>query len=91
MNDELFAELIESIKESGAIQRGELKPGRQFFVGQWIPVEERLPEIPSYVLVYEDGAMRTCGYDKHGFTDWDHNPVPPIDYGSITKWMPLPD
>ena len=30
MNDDLFAELVESVKEGGAILRGEKKPSRQF-------------------------------------------------------------
>jgi putative transcriptional regulator len=32
MKDELFAELIASVKEAGAILRGESKPSRQFEV-----------------------------------------------------------
>ena len=30
MNDDLFAELVESVKEGGAILHGEKKPSRQF-------------------------------------------------------------
>lgn len=30
MNDDLFAELVESLREGGAILRGEEKPSRQF-------------------------------------------------------------
>ena len=30
MKDELFKELLESVKQGGAIMRGEMKPGRVF-------------------------------------------------------------
>jgi putative transcriptional regulator len=30
MNDEMFAELIESVREGGAILRGEVEPSRRF-------------------------------------------------------------
>ncbi len=32
MNDELFAELVESVREGGAIMRGEQEPSRSFVV-----------------------------------------------------------
>jgi len=32
MNDELFAELLESVREGGAIMRGEKQPSRTFVV-----------------------------------------------------------
>ena len=32
MNDELFAELMESVREGGAILRGEKQPSRQFVI-----------------------------------------------------------
>lgn len=33
MKDELFAELVASVREGGAILRGEVEPARQFDVG----------------------------------------------------------
>jgi hypothetical protein len=51
MEKELFDELIESIKEAGAIQRGEKKPSREFYFPHTEPYE---PERRFAICVQTD-------------------------------------
>lgn len=51
MDKELFDELIESIKEAGAIQRGEKKPSREF---HFPSIEQHEPEQRFAICVQTD-------------------------------------
>lgn len=52
---------------------------------EWISVDEKLPEIDSYVIVYQNKKIfsstneRIVQYTKYGF-----------DVGKVTHWIPLP-
>jgi len=58
---------------------------------EWIPVKERMPDDPSWVLVYADGAINCMGFHKGQWRDWTMPQAGNIVIGSITHWMPLPD
>jgi hypothetical protein len=50
MNDELFAELVESVREGGAIMRGEKEPSRKFVV--------EAPNVESDEIRYRQQVVR---------------------------------
>ena len=65
---------------------GELMP-------QWIPVEERLPEVLGTVLVvvktpYGSHVSVLSRHPQKGF--WQH-PDGDVDDIDVTHWMPLPE
>ncbi|MBD0326397.1 MAG: hypothetical protein ICV68_08195 [Pyrinomonadaceae bacterium] len=87
MNKELFSELVESVKESGAIMRGEKKPSRSFNLpdAPRLEVEKRFavcvmtddPELLVLRKVYQVEVIgdRICAKDEAGETA-----VYPADY-----------
>ncbi len=52
----------------------------------WISVEERLPELGEYVMVYSSRRIHNpihfdfCKFTKYGF-----------DVSNVTHWQPLPE
>ena len=50
MSDELFAELVESVREGGAIMRGEKEPSRKFVV--------EAPNVESDEIRYRQQVVR---------------------------------
>ena len=60
-------------------------------IAEWIPVSERLPEVETDVLVYNDaGGMPTVDVDSMGHYEY-------VDASfwyrcqNVTHWMPLPE
>ena len=60
-------------------------------IQRWIPVTERLPDLHTTVLVYDQESKRDLfWYDENGFNVVD-------EYGctypvkTVTHWMPLPE
>lgn len=52
---------------------------------QWIPVEERLPEVDQRVWIFTaDGKAGIARYDKHGF-----NVSALLLQVNVTHWMPI--
>lgn len=60
---------------------------------RWIPIEERLPEDGSDILVYcddgEESRIVACNYANGVWFDCVFNTVMIFKY--ITHWMPLPE
>lgn len=57
---------------------------------RWVPVEERLPELNTRVLVYRDGCFAVSEiwiYDYEQKPMWDYTGIG----GDPTHWMPLPN
>ena len=58
---------------------------------EWIPVEEKLPEVNQRVLVFskEDGVNMGCFAGGHSFRVrlWKDQMLPDL----VTHWMPLPE
>jgi len=60
----------------------------------WIKVEDKLPELGSWVLVHADGAMNGYGYSLKGeWSDWTHNNsgCHNINPSEITHWQEFPE
>lgn len=58
---------------------------------EWISIKDRLPDDPSWVLVYADGAMNCMGFSQGKWRDWTVLQAANIVISSITYWMPLPE
>jgi outer membrane murein-binding lipoprotein Lpp len=52
---------------------------------RWIPVDEKLPELDSWVEVYA-GNFGYMGFGHDGFSDWNHSPCNNIFIPDITHW-----
>ena len=57
---------------------------------EWISVNEHLPDDPSWVLVYADGAMNCMAFDEGQWKEWTAAKAHNIFLPAITHWMPLP-
>ena len=60
--------------------------------GEWISVEERLPEESGYTIVFcADGELRHVTFAKYQKTQkrWDLTGA--RSYWRVTHWMPLPE
>ena len=79
--DSLEAKNIRLQKENAAL-RAELEVAR----GQWISVEERLPQAFMCVLLC-DGEDCTVGYWDSEQRKWEY---PPYVINRPTRWAPLP-
>jgi len=66
MNDELFAELLESVREGGAILRGQKQPARKFEVGA--PDVKRIRE--QYALSQSEFAAM-LGVSIRTLQNWE--------------------
>jgi hypothetical protein len=63
-------------------------------MSKWISVEDKLPELKQWVLVYGGGHYCVCMYDGMN-CHWNHHLFLPYlmnkNITGITHWMALPD
>lgn len=61
-------------------------------MSEWISVEDRLPDVDSFVIAYfsDDGVPSVLGVSEYiveCIRGDDYSPI----WSSITHWMPLPE